>query len=63
MFGELVEWMLNLDPEFAFLLALPFAVGLAGFLSEAVRDRRTRHGPHQPESAGKVSHETHVFSR
>jgi hypothetical protein len=36
MFAELIEWAMNLDREFAFLLLLPFAVALAGFVAEAV---------------------------
>jgi hypothetical protein len=42
MLGELLEWVLNLDREFAFLLALPFAVAIAGVLSEALRNRTSR---------------------
>jgi len=49
---ELVHWLLSLDPSFAFLLVLPFLVGLAGLLSEYLRKRhaaphstrRTNHG-------------------
>ena len=40
--GELIQWLLSLDPSFAFLLALPFVVGFAGFLSEHLRRRRAR---------------------
>jgi hypothetical protein len=46
MFAELIEWVMSLDPEFAFLLALPFAVALAGFVAEAFRTGRQRtHAP------------------
>ena len=40
--GELIQWLLSLDPSFAFLLALPFGVGFAGFLSEHLRRRRAK---------------------
>ena len=49
MFAELIEWVMNLDREFAFLLALPFAVAAAGFVAERVRghDRREKLRPEQ----------------
>jgi hypothetical protein len=40
MLGELFEWVVNLDRQFAFLLALPFIVALAGLLAHAVTERR-----------------------
>ena len=43
MFPELVEWILGLDRQFAFLLSLPFLVAFAGLLSEGVRQRKSRH--------------------
>lgn len=55
MFGELLEWILNLDREFAFLLALPFAVAIAGLLSHAVRERK----PAQQKRAREASDLTH----
>jgi hypothetical protein len=39
---ELAQWLISLDPSFAFLLALPFLVGFAGLLSEYLRQCRTR---------------------
>ena len=33
-------WFGALPPDFAFLLALPFLVGLAGLISEEIRRRR-----------------------
>ncbi len=39
---ELVWWLNSLDPPFAFLLTLPFLVGLAGLLAEHIRQRRAR---------------------
>lgn len=37
---ETQGWFLSLQPEFAFLLALPFLVAIAGLLSEFVFHRR-----------------------
>jgi hypothetical protein len=34
---DLATWLASLDRPFAFLLALPFAVALAGLISEYVR--------------------------
>ena len=39
---ELVQWLMALDRPFAFLLALPFLVALAGVAAEFVRQRRVR---------------------
>jgi hypothetical protein len=39
---ELVDWLAALDPVFAFLLALPFAVAVAGLCVEARRYARKR---------------------
>ena len=39
---ELVLWLTALDRPFAFLLALPFIVALAGLVAEFVRQRRVR---------------------
>jgi hypothetical protein len=39
---ELIDWLTSLKPPFAFLLALPFLVGLAGLVSEYLRGRRAR---------------------
>ena len=40
--SELIQWINSLDASFAFLLALPFLVALAGLLAEFVRQRRAR---------------------
>jgi hypothetical protein len=45
MLGELIEWTQNLDPGFAFLLALPFVVAIAGFVAHVVETRRTGYKP------------------
>lgn len=39
---ELIEWLVALDRPFAFLLALPFVVALAGLAAEIVRQRGGR---------------------
>ena len=38
--GDLIQWLMALDRPFAFLLALPFMVALAGLAAEFVRQRR-----------------------
>jgi hypothetical protein len=40
LLSELAAWWRTVTPEFAFLLALPFAVALAGWLSESLGRRR-----------------------
>ena len=37
--SELRQWLATLEPGFAFLLALPFVVGLMGLAAEWVRRR------------------------
>ena len=63
MFGELVEWVLNLEPGFAFLLALPFMVAVAGLLSEALRNRRTQGTSRSGADVQTTPHDRHVWSR
>jgi hypothetical protein len=48
--GELIQWLLSLDPSFAFLLALPFVVGFVGLLSEYLRHRRAKAIERRPET-------------
>lgn len=51
--AELVEWFQSLPADFAFLLALPFAVGAAGLAAERYRGaRRERARPSSPKAAG-----------
>lgn len=40
--ASLIRWIQSLDAGFAFLLALPFAVAVAGLLAEAVHRARLR---------------------
>lgn len=42
MLHEFELWFASLPPDFAFLLALPFLVGLAGVVGDAVRKCRDR---------------------
>jgi hypothetical protein len=42
MINELLDWLADLEPGFAFLLALPFLVAAAGLLGDAVRKWRSR---------------------
>jgi hypothetical protein len=62
MFGELVEWILNLDRQFAFLLCLPFLVAAAGLLSETVLRRRSQRQPRK-YGAPSVRRDAPVLSR
>lgn len=39
---ELVQWLMALDRQFAFLLALPFVIALAALAAELVRQRRSK---------------------
>ena len=56
MFAELIEWVMNLDREFAFLLALPFAVAAAGFLAERMRSHDRREKPRPEPRDVRVGH-------
>jgi hypothetical protein len=40
--GGLVQWLTELNRPFAFLLALPFIVALAGLATELVKQRRAK---------------------
>ena len=63
MFGELVEWVLNLDREFAFLLALPFVVAIAGLLSHVIRSGKTPGVAREDAGAYRVRPDQHVWGR
>lgn len=52
MIEELGQWIIGLDRPFAFLLALPFMVALAGLVAEFVRQRRVRLA-NRPTSHGR----------
>ena len=56
---EVGRWLAELDPSFAFLLALPFAVGAFGLLvewRESRGKRRRRHAARAHRAAGGVAH-------
>jgi hypothetical protein len=39
-FTEFWQWLVALPPDFAFLLSIPFLVGLTGLLAELGRRRK-----------------------
>ena len=41
---EFIDWLSGLDPVFAFMLALPFAVAIAGLAAEYWRHLSTASG-------------------
>ena len=56
---ELWSWLAGLDPAFAFLVALPFAIGalgLAGVAFERKRAARPRRTGVRAERAGRHAH-------
>jgi hypothetical protein len=56
---EVGRWLVELDPSFAFLLALPFAVGAVGLLvewHESREKRRRRHAARARRAPGGVAH-------
>lgn len=55
---ELATWLGDLEPAFAFLLALPIAVGAAGLAVEAYRSRRGDATPVDARDAGLPHHRT-----
>ncbi len=42
MLSEAIAWLWSIDPEFAFLLALPFVVALAAFIGHGLFQRAER---------------------
>ena len=56
--AELQGWIGDLDPSIAFLLALPFAVGLLGLAAYALEARigRRRATTSQPRRGGHPVH-------
>jgi hypothetical protein len=43
MIDELRDWLETLSPEFAFLLALPFVIAIAGLAQEMLTNRKNKH--------------------
>jgi hypothetical protein len=57
--NELWSWLASLDPTFAFLVALPFAIGalgLAALACERKRVERPRPAAARAERAGRHAH-------
>ena len=50
LWRELLDWLRDLDPAFAFLLALPFVVGALGLLEH--RERRAPHARAESRAPG-----------
>lgn len=44
---EIWKWLQSLDPNFALLLALPFLVFLAAWLSEIIHNKWQGSSPHE----------------
>jgi hypothetical protein len=58
---EFAQWLAGLDPAFAFLLALPFAIGALGLLGEAVRRQaRDEARTGRPRALGRRGHGSHL---
>jgi hypothetical protein len=58
LIGEIGRWLAELEPSFAFLLALPFAVGAIGLLVEwrqTREQRRRRHTARAHRAPGGVA--------
>lgn len=50
--AELVQWVADLDATFAFLLALPFVIGIVAVVADVLRSRPpVEHRPVERESA------------
>lgn len=56
LIADFSDWLSTLPPDFTFLLALPFVVGLAGLLRHAL----TRERKSQPEA---MSHKRSDWGR
>lgn len=52
----IINWLAELDPVFAFLLALPFVVVAAGFVSEASVFARRRRNKRRRQNEKPPSH-------
>ena len=52
---SIYQWLTNIDRPFAFLLVLPFLVGLAALVSEYLR--KPRPGDHDQAARGAGSQE------
>jgi hypothetical protein len=60
---EFLDWLAGLDQGFAFLLALPFAIGALGLLAEAARRQgRGEAGVRRRNGAERRRHGSHLTS-
>ena len=41
--AEWVDWWATLNPEFAFLMAMPFGIAAAALAADAIKDSLSRH--------------------
>jgi hypothetical protein len=57
---ELWNWLASLDAQFAFLVALPFAVGALGVLAVLLEQRRRAAAPSSPSRAQRRGRAAHV---
>jgi len=57
-----MEWLMTLSPEFAFLLAIPFAVAAAGLLKFWLNGPGSarREAPHRESSANRDKPRAHA---
>jgi hypothetical protein len=62
LLSELLAWLRALDPAFAFLLALPFAVAAVGLAVELRRRpaRRARRAPRSSAASGMPDRAAHA---
>jgi hypothetical protein len=58
--NELWSWLAGLDPTFAFLVALPFAIGALGLAGLALERRRVERPRRTRVRAGRASPHAHV---
>ena len=58
--ADFERWLADLDPSFAFLLALPFVIAAVGLLVEWREARRTRHAPRGDRLRGAAGGVAHV---
>jgi len=60
MLGELVEWIVNLDRDMAFLFALPFMVAAAGLAVHALENRGAARKSHRDTRAPGAARSSHI---
>lgn len=58
--NDLWSWLAGLDPTFAFLVALPFAIGVLGLAALAFERRRVERPRRTSVRAGRSGPHVHV---